>query len=84
MFYVYIIYSKKLRKRYVGYCADLKNRINEHNGGESKFTSRGVPWILIYYEAFLNEVDARREERFLKTGKSRERLKFLLSDYGYE
>jgi len=79
MYYTYIIYSKKLNKKYIGYCADLKNRIERHNAKKSVFTSRGVPWILIYYEGFLNRNDARKEEKFLKTGKGRERIKFLLS-----
>ncbi|NTV41515.1 MAG: GIY-YIG nuclease family protein [Candidatus Moranbacteria bacterium] len=80
MFYIYIIYSKKLNKKYIGYCENLKNRLREHNSGESKFTSRGVPWSLVYYQVFLSEIDARKEERFLKSGKGRDRLKFLLND----
>ncbi len=80
MFYIYIIYSKKLNKKYIGYCENLKNRVKEHNNGESKFTSRGVPWSLVYYQVFLSEADARNEERFLKSGKGRDRLKFLLND----
>jgi putative endonuclease len=80
MFYVYIIYSIKLEKKYIGYCSDLKNRIEEHNKGESRFTSKGIPWKLVYYEAFLSKIDAQKEEKFLKTGKGRERLKFLLED----
>ncbi len=78
MFYTYIVYSKKLGKKYVGYCTDLKNRIKEHNRGESRLTSRGAPWKLIYYEVFLSKIDAMNEEKFLKTGKGRERLKIFI------
>jgi len=39
-----------------------------------------MPWTLIYYEAFLSKKDARREELFLKTGKGRERLTYLLEN----
>jgi len=35
-------------------------------------------FVYIYYEVFNTEKDAREEERFLKTGKGRERLKYLL------
>jgi hypothetical protein len=38
------------------------------------------PWRLVYYEAFLSKTDARREELFLKSGKGRERIKYLLQD----
>lgn len=80
MFYVYIIYSKKINKYYVGYSSNLKERIRKHNCGSSKYTSKGTPWKLIYYEVFLSNIDARKEEKFLKSGKGRERLKFLLED----
>lgn len=80
MYYVYIIYSDKLNKKYIGYSENLKNRLEEHNRGKSSFCSRGENWKLIYYEVFKSEKDARREEQFLKSGKGRERLKFLLEE----
>lgn len=82
MYYVYIIYSEKLKKRYIGYSTDLRQRLQYHNDGRSPFTSKGVPWKLVYYEAFMYETDARREELFLKTGQGRERLKRLLQIFG--
>lgn len=60
--------------------SNLKVRMQEHNRGKSEFTKKGQPWKLIYYEGFLSKKDACREELFLKTGKGRERLKFLLED----
>ncbi|MFA5832975.1 MAG: GIY-YIG nuclease family protein [Bacteroidota bacterium] len=50
MFTVYVLWSDRLQKRYVGSCEDLKIRIKQHNNGESKFTKGGIPWILIYTE----------------------------------
>ena len=58
----------------------LTNRIKEHNSGSMKTTQSGKPWTLIYYEAFINKTDALIEEKFLKTGKGRERLNFLLKN----
>ncbi len=79
MYYVYIIYSSKLGKHYIGFTDDLKARIKKHNSGSgSIFTKKGIPWKLIYYEAFLRKENAQIEERFLKTGKGRERMKFIL------
>lgn len=80
MYYVYIVYSQKLGKKYIGSTDDIKRRIKQHNSGHNIFTSRGIPWKLIYYEAFLSKDDAINEERFLKTGKGRERLKYLLEN----
>ena len=77
MYYVYILYSGKLNKRYIGYTSDLKSRVKKHNQGKVSFTSKGTPWQLIYYEAFCSKLDAQEEERFLKSGMGRERLKYL-------
>ncbi|MFZ5948154.1 GIY-YIG nuclease family protein [Stygiobacter electus] len=43
MYYVYVLYSLSLNKRYVGSTSDLTNRISEHNSGKSKFTKGGIP-----------------------------------------
>lgn len=80
MYYVYIIWSAKLQKKYVGVSKDLKVRLKEHNSGKSDFTNRGKPWKLLYYEAFLSKEDAESEELFLKSGKGRERIKYLLKN----
>ncbi len=80
MYYVYILYSKKTNKKYMGSTSNLKERVERHNSGKSNFTSKGIPWKLIYYEAFISEKDARIEEKFLKSGKGRERLKYILQN----
>jgi len=79
MFYVYILKSETTKKSYIGYSTDLKKRLYEHNMKVTKSTKSGIPWKLIYYEAFENKVDALREEKFLKSGKGRERIKYLFS-----
>jgi putative endonuclease len=81
MYYVYILHSKQLNKKYIGFTSDLKNRIQEHKRGDSNFTSRTNDWKLIYYECFLSKIDAKEEEKFLKSGKGRERIKYLLKKY---
>ncbi len=83
MYYVYIIYSVKLSKKYIGFTEDLQRRITEHNNGKDAFTSKGLPWRLVYYQAFISKKDAMAEERFLKTGKGRERIKFLFTNTNF-
>lgn len=80
MHYVYIIYSNKLNRKYIGSTIDLKERIRQHNLGKSDFTSKGIPWKLIYYEAFLSKKQAQKEELFLKSERGRERLNYLFGD----
>jgi len=79
MYYVYLLRSETTEKLYIGYSKDLKKRLLEHNNKVTKSTRFGIPWKLIYYEAFNNKKDALREEKFLKTGKGRERIKYLFS-----
>jgi putative endonuclease len=79
MYYVYILFSKKLDKKYIGFTQDIPERLRQHNNRKVPFTSNGIPWQLIYYEVFRNKKDAMEEEKFLKSGKGRERLAFLLS-----
>ena len=49
---LYILFSEKLNKYYVGACTNLERRLYEHNIGHSKFTSPDIPWILFYQETF--------------------------------
>lgn len=81
MYYVYIIFSQKLKSFYIGYTENLKDRVKRHNTNRSEFTSKGTPWILAHYQAFAEKEDAQREEKFLKTGKGRERKNFLLKTF---
>jgi len=67
MFYVYIIKSEKTRKYYVGSTNNLNKRIEEHNTGKSKYTSKGIPWDLIYYEIYLTRTLAMKKEKEIKS-----------------
>ncbi|MCL5004477.1 MAG: GIY-YIG nuclease family protein [Patescibacteria group bacterium] len=80
MYYVYILKSLKNNKLYKAYTNDLRRRIREHNSKKITFTKNNGPWELIYYEAFISEKDAKREELFLKSGKGRERIKYLFQE----
>lgn len=82
MFYVYCLDSLKNRKKYIGFTNDLKKRFKEHNNGTGcEFTKKNGPWKLIFYEAHLNEIDARKMELFYKSGYGREVLKDKIKNY---
>ncbi|MBE0572266.1 MAG: GIY-YIG nuclease family protein [Ignavibacteriaceae bacterium] len=78
MYSVYVLFSKKLNKRYIGSTQDVDQRLNEHNLGKSKFTSGGIPWELIYNESFSTNSEARKRESFLKSGVGRKFLDQIL------
>ena len=67
MHYVYVLYSNKDKKRYIGYTKNLKLRFERHNKGLIKSTKNRRPLKLIYYEVCLNQQDATHREKYLKT-----------------
>lgn len=81
MFYVYILESLIKGNLYAGYTEDLKKRFKEHNRGLNRSTKPYLPWKLIYYEACLNEKDARRREGYFKNGQGRRVVKLRLREY---
>jgi len=78
MYFVYVLFSHKLNKRYIGSSLDIERRMREHNLGRSKFTKAGIPWELIYKESFPTNYEARKRESFLKSGVGRKLLDQLL------
>jgi putative endonuclease len=80
MYYVYVLKSLRNKKLYKGLTNDLKRRLAEHNSGHSEFTRNNGPWKLLYYECFSDKKDAMDEEAFLKSGKGRERLSYMLKN----
>jgi len=69
MFYVYLIQSQEFPgQRYVGFTADLKQRLVTHNTGGSKHTAKYKPWKLVSYHAFVSKRRAQEFEYYLKTG----------------
>ena len=71
MYYVYVLWSSKLKKRYVGSTGDVEKRLSEHNRGCNKFTKGGIHWIKIYEEEYTTKTEAVRREKFLKSGQGR-------------
>lgn len=80
-FYVYVLQSVKNNKFYIGSTKDLIHRVKEHNLGQSFATKPFRPWKLIYYEANLNQEDAKRREMYLKTTQGGRLLKRRLKEY---
>ena len=79
MAFVYIIYSAKVNKYYIGACVNLERRLYEHNIGHSKFTSTGTPWELKYSERFDSLPEAKRRETEIKKKKSRIYIEHLIA-----
>ncbi|MBI5476850.1 MAG: GIY-YIG nuclease family protein [Ignavibacteriales bacterium] len=74
-YFVYIIWSEKNKKHYIGQTADVENRLMEHNSGKSRSTKFGKPWLLEYTEEYATRSEAVKRERFLKSSTGWKQLK---------
>ena len=73
MYVVYVLYSVKHNKIYIGYTSNLKQRLLSHNElGNKGWTIKFRPWLLVYSESFETKQEALLREKDLKTGKGRE------------
>jgi putative endonuclease len=66
MYYVYLIWSEKAEQFYVGCTNNIPERLNQHNRGLNISTKSGLPWKLVYYEAFMTKALAFQREKKLK------------------
>jgi putative endonuclease len=66
---------------YVGYTNNLKKRLKEHENGEVSSTKNRRPLTLIYFEGCLNQQDATKREKYLKTSWGKRYIKSRLKNY---
>jgi len=81
MFWVYFLYSKKVRNVYVGSTADLKKRLKEHRDGLVESTKNRRPLVLIRGEKYSTLSLARRREKYLKSLYGYRERKRILKEY---
>ena len=75
MWTVYLI-SHTSGEIYIGVTNNLKRRIQEHQNGGKKFTTRvDGSWKLVYAEAYADKTDAyQREARLKDHGRAKQEL----------
>jgi len=81
LYYVYVLFSVKDNKNYVGYTHNLSLRFEQHTKGLVPSTKDRRPLKLIYFEACLNQQDATRREKYFKTHYGRMFIKNRLQNY---
>jgi putative endonuclease len=80
--YLYILKSVSTGKFYVGSTEDIDARLSQHNAprtNPSRWTRCSGPWELEYLKEFSEKRSAIRAERYVKSMKSREFLKKLIT-----
>lgn len=77
---VYIIYSPKLNRNYVGTSDAFERRLQEHNAGlyGDAFTAKGIPWQEKLVISELTSRQAYAMETHIKSMKSTKYIENLL------
>jgi len=81
MYYTYVLRSLKDNQYYTGFTKDLKQRFEQHQKGRIDSTKDRRPLKLIYYEACLDQNEATKREKYLKTYNGKMFLKKRLKSY---
>lgn len=66
MYFFYVLKSTQDGELYFGYSEDLKQRFLQHNSGKVPSTKLKRPLILVYYEAYRSQSDAKHREYSIK------------------
>jgi putative endonuclease len=82
MYFIYIIYSEKSDKYYIGHSENPERRLIEHNTDpRTTYTSKHRPWILKASVPVTNyKGDAVKIERKLKRLKSRKLIEKIIEN----
>ena len=77
MIYAYVIKSRSKNFRYIGITNDFGRRFKEHNSGKNKSTAKFMPFDFVLKEEYPDYIEARKREKFLKSGQGRKFLDTL-------
>ena len=74
---VYILYSNRFDRFYVGVIVNLSKRLLQHNNKENSYTAGGVPWIIIWKTSKDPRFKAETLERKLKNLTRKRKIRFM-------
>ena len=77
MFYVYVLKSTLRNYIYVGLTNDVNRRVNQHNNKRERITRAYAPFEIMLIEEYDSRAEARKREKYLKSGFGKEYLKNL-------
>ena len=80
MYTVYILFSLKKQRFYIGFTSDqITERIRKHNSNHRGFTGKQGDWELFYQEQYVDKADAMKREKEIKGWKSRKMIERLIA-----
>ena len=78
--FIYILFSEKFDKYYIGHTKDVQKRLGQHNAGFEKSTKPYMPWRLECFVAKETKAEAMSLENKLKN-LNRKRLIAFMDKY---
>ena len=72
MYFVYILQSENSNWFYKGITDNLERRLKQHFQGQVKSTKQFLPLKLVHAEICLDRIEARKLEKYFKSGYGRE------------
>jgi len=82
MFTVYVLSSTRRKYLYVGLTNSLERRFKQHQDGKAKTTRSYRPFRIVHKEEFSTRQEARKKEKYLKSGCGKEWIKEQISQSG--
>ena len=77
---LYILFSQRLDKYYVGSTSlELNQRLRRHLSDHKGFTAKAKDWVIVYSEAFEDVSEARKRELQIKKWKSKTLIERLIN-----
>ena len=75
MYHVYVLYSPKYEKIYIGYTSNIEQRLLSHNVlGKKGWTIKYRPWELVITEEYAEKREAMNREKELKGANQRRQI----------
>jgi len=69
--YVYVLQSYKDCNFYIGITENLEDRVKRHNSGRVQSTRGRAPFKVVFSEEYPDYEEARKREKFFKSGQGR-------------
>ena len=67
-YFTYTLKSKKNGCLHIGMTFDVEKRLKQHNSGKTSSNRHNTPFEVIYTKEFLERKEARKYEKYLKSG----------------
>ncbi len=80
MYFVYALSSTERNYIYVGLTDSVERRFTEHNSGKNKTTKPYLPFKIIFAIECENRIEARKWEKYYKSGIGKEKLRLIRDD----